>query len=80
MMDWTDRHCRYFLRGFSADVLLYTEMLTAPAILRGDGPARGGHTPLVPAARLTRFVEIFDRRSGRDAARHAAWGVCASGN
>src|SRR5215472_920550 len=36
MMDWTDRHCRYFLRGFSADVLLYTEMLTAPAILRGD--------------------------------------------
>jgi tRNA-dihydrouridine synthase A len=35
-MDWTDRHCRYFLRGFSADVLLYTEMLTAPAILRGD--------------------------------------------
>jgi tRNA-dihydrouridine synthase A len=36
MMDWTDRHCRYFLRGFSADVLLYTEMLTAAAILRGD--------------------------------------------
>ena len=35
-MDWTDRHCRYFLRGFSADVLLYTEMLTAAAILRGD--------------------------------------------
>jgi len=24
MMDWTDRHCRYFLRGFSPDVLLYT--------------------------------------------------------
>lgn len=36
MMDWTDRHCRYFLRGFSADVLLYTEMITAAAILRGD--------------------------------------------
>jgi tRNA-dihydrouridine synthase A len=36
MMDWTDRHCRYFLRGLSRDVLLYTEMITATAILRGD--------------------------------------------
>jgi len=36
MMDWTDRHCRYFLRGFAADTLLYTEMITSAAILRGD--------------------------------------------
>src|ERR1700733_14507634 len=36
MMDWTDRHCRYFLRGFSPRVLLYTEMLTAAAIVYGD--------------------------------------------
>src|SRR5215831_4390183 len=36
MMDWTDRHCRYFLRGFSASALLYTEMIPAAAILRGD--------------------------------------------
>src|SRR6478672_1831203 len=36
MMDWTDRHCRYFLRGFSPHVLLYTEMITAAAVLRGD--------------------------------------------
>ena len=36
MMDWTDRHCRYFLRGFSSNVLLYTEMITAAAILHGD--------------------------------------------
>ncbi len=36
MMDWTDRHCRYFLRGFSPDALLYTEMITSAAILRGD--------------------------------------------
>ena len=35
MMDWTDRHCRYFLRGFSPRVLLYTEMITAEALLRG---------------------------------------------
>jgi tRNA-dihydrouridine synthase A len=36
MMDWTDRHCRYFLRGFAPDLLLYTEMVTASAILRGE--------------------------------------------
>jgi len=36
MMDWTDRHCRFFLRGFSSDALLYTEMITSAAIVRGD--------------------------------------------
>jgi tRNA-dihydrouridine synthase A len=36
MMDWTDRHCRFFLRGFSPTALLYTEMITAAAIVRGD--------------------------------------------
>ena len=36
MMDWTDRHCRFFLRQFSPRVLLYTEMIVAQAIVRGD--------------------------------------------
>ncbi len=36
MMDWTDRHARYFLRQISRHTLLYTEMITAAAILRGD--------------------------------------------
>lgn len=36
MMEWTDRHCRYFLRGFSPRVLLYSEMITAAAIVHGD--------------------------------------------
>jgi tRNA-dihydrouridine synthase A len=36
MMDWTDRHCRFFLRQFSPSLLLYTEMINAAAILRGD--------------------------------------------
>ncbi len=36
MLDWTDRHCRYFHRLISDQVLLYTEMVTAPAILLGD--------------------------------------------
>src|SRR5580658_9101081 len=36
MMEWTDRHCRFFLRGFSPRALLYTEMITASAIVHGD--------------------------------------------
>ncbi|WP_114285342.1 tRNA dihydrouridine(20/20a) synthase DusA [Candidatus Halocynthiibacter alkanivorans] len=35
MMDWTDRHCRYFHRLMSRESLLYTEMVTAPALVRG---------------------------------------------
>src|ERR1700761_5474189 len=36
MMDWTDRHCRFLHRLLSARALLYTEMVTAEAILHGD--------------------------------------------
>lgn len=36
MMDYSDRHSRYFLRLFSPDILLYTEMITAAAVVRGD--------------------------------------------
>lgn len=36
MMDWTDRHCRYFLRQLSPAPRLYTEMVTAAALLHGD--------------------------------------------
>ncbi len=43
MMDWTDRHCRYFMRLLSPHVRLYTEMVTATALQHGD------------AARLLRF-------------------------
>ena len=35
MMDWTDRHCRYLHRQLSSQALLYTEMVTAPALVRG---------------------------------------------
>jgi len=36
MMDWTDRHCRYFLRRLNPGVRLYTEMVTAAALVHGD--------------------------------------------
>ena len=46
MMDWTDRHCRVFHRLMSCETLLYTEMVTAPALVRGD------------ARHLLRFEEV----------------------
>lgn len=36
MLDWTDRHCRYFLRLITRHTLLYTEMVTTGALLHGD--------------------------------------------
>ncbi len=36
MMDWTDRHCRFFMRLLSPSALLYTEMVTAAAVHHGD--------------------------------------------
>ena len=36
MMDWTDRHCRAFHRALTARALLYTEMVTADAVIHGD--------------------------------------------
>src|SRR5579864_5572565 len=36
MMEWTDRHCRFFHRLLTRRALIYSEMLTTAAILRGD--------------------------------------------
>jgi tRNA-dihydrouridine synthase A len=41
MLDWTDRHCRYFLRLLSKHTLLYTEMVTTGAIIFGKGDYLG---------------------------------------
>jgi len=45
MMDWTDRHCRYLHRRLSAQALLYTEMVTAPALVRGGALHLLDHHP-----------------------------------
>lgn len=68
MMDVTDRHCRYFLRLLAPGIRLYTEMVTAAAVIHGDRPRLlafsaeehpvavqlGGHDPaeLAEAARV----------------------------
>jgi tRNA-dihydrouridine synthase A len=46
MMDWTDRHCRVFHRQFSRQALLYTEMVTAPALVRGGAVHLLDHDPV----------------------------------
>lgn len=45
MMDWTDRHCRFFMRRFSRRTLLYTEMVTTGAVLHGDRRRILGYDP-----------------------------------
>ena len=72
MMDWTDRHCRYFHRLLSRRARLYTEMLTTGAVIHGDRPRLmgfdayehpvafqlGGSNP-AELARAARIVEEF---------------------
>lgn len=51
MMDWTDRHCRYFLRQLTRRALLHTEMVTTGAVLHGDrGKLLGYHPDEHPVA------------------------------
>jgi tRNA-dihydrouridine synthase A len=45
MMDWTDRHCRYFHRQLSRRARLYTEMITTGALMHGDVPRHLGFDP-----------------------------------
>src|SRR6202162_2045185 len=45
MMEWTDRHCRFFHRMLTHHALLYTEMLTADAIIHGPRERLLGFDP-----------------------------------
>jgi tRNA-dihydrouridine synthase A len=45
MMDWTDRHCRYFHRLLTRRARLYTEMVVADAVIRGDRARLLGFSP-----------------------------------
>jgi tRNA-dihydrouridine synthase A len=45
MMDWTDRHCRYYLRQVSSRAFLYTEMITTGALIHGDVERHLGFSP-----------------------------------
>ena len=47
MMDWTDRHCRAFHRAYSKTALLYTEMVTALAVINGPRESLLSHDPAI---------------------------------
>ncbi|MFN4158479.1 MAG: tRNA dihydrouridine(20/20a) synthase DusA [Gemmobacter sp.] len=50
MMDWTDRHCRFFHRQMTRRAMLYTEMVTAPAVIHGPRDLLLGHGGEHPVA------------------------------
>ncbi|MBB4265971.1 tRNA dihydrouridine(20/20a) synthase DusA [Roseospira visakhapatnamensis] len=73
MMDWTDRHERYFLRLISRHVRLYTEMVTTGALLRGDAARHLDFDPAEHPVALQ--LGGSDPRALAAAARMgAAWG------
>src|SRR5258707_10566516 len=45
MMEWTDRHCRFFHRLLTRRALIYTEMITTGAVLKGDRARLLGFDP-----------------------------------
>ena len=72
MMDWTDRHCRVFHRHLAPDALLFTEMLTAEAVIHGNLQRLLGHDvlehPLVlqlGGSQPDRLAMAVERAAGR---------------
>ena len=55
MMDWSDRHYRYFMRQISAQARLYTEMITTGALVHGTS----GMSPVSIATSFYSLPEIF---------------------
>jgi len=73
MMDWTDRHCRFFHRLLAPDALLYTEMITARAIIGGDPERLLGHAPAEQPLAL-QLGGAVPEELGRASWIAAAWG------
>ncbi|MGA0951111.1 MAG: tRNA dihydrouridine(20/20a) synthase DusA [Candidatus Puniceispirillaceae bacterium] len=73
MMDWTDRHCRYFLRQLAPDARLFTEMVTAEALIHGDLDRLLGYSAAESPLVLQLGGSQPDRLA-RAVARAAPWG------
>ena len=71
MMEWTDRHCRFFHRLLTRRALLYTEMVTTGAVLRGDRARLLGFDPAEHPVALQLGGSRSARRS-RECARIGA--------
>ena len=63
MMDWTDRHCRYFHRLLSRNTLLYTEMVTTGALVDAQALAALALLPLAGTRPLRRWLLRLPRRA-----------------
>ncbi len=72
MLDWTDRHDRYFLRLIAPDILLYTEMITTHALVHGD---RDYLLKFHPAEKYLALQ--LGGNDPTDLAKSAAWGEAA---
>ena len=69
MLDWTDRHDRYFLRLIAPDILLYTEMITTHALIHGN---RDYLLKFHPAEKYLALQ--LGGNDANDLAKSAAWG------
>ena len=67
MMDWTDRHCRHFHHNVAPDALLFTEMVTADAVIHGDRDRLLGQPP----EDIDAAVPVAVQLGGSDPARLA---------
>lgn len=76
MMDWTDRHCRFFLRQLAPHAVLYTEMVTTGAILHGDRERFLGFDP-AERPLVLQLGGADPAELARCAALGAAWGYDA---
>ncbi|HLG88588.1 MAG TPA: tRNA dihydrouridine(20/20a) synthase DusA [Alphaproteobacteria bacterium] len=76
MMDWTDRHCRFFLRQLAPHAVLYTEMVTTGAILHGDRQRFLGFDP-AERPLVLQLGGADPAALARCAALGAAWGYDA---
>ena len=63
MMDWTDRHCRFFLRLITRHAWLYTEMVTTGALLHGDVPHHLEFDPADAGSRVLTIDENMVKQS-----------------
>ena len=72
MMDWTDRHCRYFLRQVAPDAVLFTEMVTAEALIHGDLDRLLGHSA-AEAPLVLQLGGSQPEKLARAVARAAPW-------
>ena len=72
MMDWTDRNCRYFLRQVAPDAVLFTEMVTAEALIHGDLHRLLGHSA-AEAPLVLQLGGSQPEKLARAVARAAPW-------